>query len=116
MDQDGHIDSHQFLTDGKNMVLTPRFAPNKQLITYMEYKNNLPRVYIYNLKTGEREIVGDFPGMTFAPRFSPDSQSVVMSFSDPNNAANSDIFNGFKYRSRSRLTNDSGIDTSPFFS
>ena len=24
MDPDGHIDSHQFLTDGKNMVLTPR--------------------------------------------------------------------------------------------
>ena len=103
--------------DGKNMVLTPRFAPNKQLITYMEYKNNLPRVYIYNLKTGEREIVGDFPGMTFAPRFSPDSQSVVMSFSDPNNAANSEIYlMDLNTRSRSRLTNDSGIDTSPSFS
>ena len=41
MDQDGHLDSHQFLTDGKNLVLTPRFAPNNQTITYMEYKNNL---------------------------------------------------------------------------
>ncbi|GIR66637.1 MAG: hypothetical protein CM15mP70_17440 [Pelagibacteraceae bacterium] len=50
MDQDGHLDSHQFLTDGKNLVLTPRFAPNNQTITYMEYKNNLPRVYIYDLK------------------------------------------------------------------
>ena len=58
MDQDGHIDSHQFLTDGKNMVLTPRFAPNKQLITYMEYKNNLPRVYIYNLKPVKGKLLG----------------------------------------------------------
>ena len=117
MDQDGHLDSHQFLTDGKNLVLTPRFAPNNQIVTYMEYKNNLPRVYIYNLKTGEREIVGDFPGMTFAPRFSPDSQSVVMSFSDPNNAANSEIYlMDLNTRSRLRLTNDSGIDTSPSFS
>ena len=47
MDQDGHIESHQFLTDGKNLVLTPRFAPNNQTITYMEYKNNLPRAVSY---------------------------------------------------------------------
>jgi len=104
MDQDGHIESHQFLTDGKNLVLTPRFAPNNQTITYMEYKNNLPRVYIYDLLTGEREIVGDFPGMTFAPRFSPDSKSVVMSFSDPK-TANSEIYlMDINTRSLERLT------------
>ena len=116
MDQDGHLDSHQFLTDGRNLVLTPRFAPNNQIITYMEYKDNLPRVYIYNLKTGEREIVGDFPGMTFAPRFSPDSKSVVMSFSD-SKSANSEIYlMDLNTRDIKRLTNDSGIDTSPSFS
>tara|TARA_Y100000996_G_C22543571_1_gene650906 strand:+ start:600 stop:1916 length:1317 start_codon:yes stop_codon:yes gene_type:complete len=116
MDQDGHLDSHQFLTDGKNLVLTPRFSPNNQTITYMEYKNNLPRVYIYDLLTGEREIVGDFPGMTFAPRFSPDSKKVVMSFSDPN-TANSEIYSmDLNTRSLIRLTNDPGIDTSPSFS
>ncbi len=116
MDQDGHLDSHQFLTDGKNLVLTPRFAPNNQTITYMEYKNNLPRVYIYNLLTGEREIVGDFPGMTFAPRFSPDSQSIVMSFSEPN-TANSEIYlMDLNTRLLTKLTDDSGIDTSPSFS
>ena len=116
MDQDGHLDSHQFLTDGKNLVLTPRFAPNNQTITYMEYKNNLPRVYIYNLLTGEREIVGDFPGMTFAPRFSPDSQSIVMSFSEPN-TANSEIYlMDLNTRSLNKLTDDPGIDTSPSFS
>ncbi len=120
MDQDGHLDSHQFLTDGKNLVLTPRFAPNNQTITYMEYKNNLPRVYIYDLLTGEREIVGDFPGMTFAPRFSPNSQSVIMSFSDLNTTntdVNSDIFlMDLNTRSLVRLTEDPGIDTSPSFS
>ena len=116
MDQDGHLDSHQFLTDGRNLVLTPRFAPNNQIITYMEYKDNLPRVYIYNLKTGEREVVGDFPGMTFAPRFSPDSKSVVMSFSD-SKSANSEIYlMDLNTRDIKRLTSDSGIDTSPSFS
>ncbi len=117
MDQDGHLESHLFLTDGKNLVLTPRFAPNTHVITYMEYQNNLPRVYIYNLLTGVREIVGDFPGMTFAPRFSPDSQSIVMSFSDPKNQANSEIYiMNLNTRTPERITNDPGIDTSPSFS
>ena len=116
MDQDGHLDSHQFLTNGKNLVLTPRFAPNNQTITYMEYNNNLPRVYIYDLKTGEREIVGDFPGMTFAPRFSPDSKSIIMSYSD-SKTANSEIYTmDLNTRSITRLTNDPGIDTSPSYS
>ena len=116
MDQDGHPDSHQFLTNGKNLVLTPRFAPNNQTITYMEYENNTPRVYIYNLKNGVREIVGDFPGMTFAPRFSPDSQKIVMSFSDPQTANTEIYLMDLNTRIINRLTNDPGIDTSPSFS
>ena len=116
MDQDGHSDSHQFLTNGKNLVLTPRFAPNNQTITYMEYENNTPRVYIYNLKNGVREIVGDFPGMTFAPRFSPDSQKIVMSFSDPKTANTEIYLMDLNTRIINRLTNDPGIDTSPSFS
>mgnify|MGYP000252238165 CR=1 FL=1 len=30
---------------------------------------------------GQREVVGNFPGMTFSPRFSPDGQKIVMSLS-----------------------------------
>ena len=116
MDQDGHSESHKFLTNGKNLVLTPRFAPNNQTITYMEYENNLPRVYIYNLKTGVREIVGDFPGMTFAPRFSPDSKKIVMSFTDPKTANTEIYIMDLNTRVIDRLTNDPGIDTSPSFS
>ena len=37
----------------------------------MSYFRNMPRVYIVNLQTGEQKVVGDFRGMTFAPRFSP---------------------------------------------
>ena len=70
MDQDG--ENHRFLTDGKYLVLTPRFSPTLQEITYLSYLNEKPRVYIYNIDTGKQEVLGDFPTMTIAPRFSPD--------------------------------------------
>ena len=70
-------------------MLTPRFSPSTQEITYMSYGQREPRVYLLNIETGQREIVGNFPGMTFAPRFSPDGQRVIMSLQQ---GSNSNIF------------------------
>ena len=36
MDQDGA--NHKYLTNGKSLVLTPRFSPNQQKITFFSYK------------------------------------------------------------------------------
>ena len=48
----------------------------------MSYINkNSPRVYIFDIETGQHEIVGEFPGMTFAPRFSPNGKKIIMSYS-----------------------------------
>ncbi|MEM7121615.1 MAG: Tol-Pal system beta propeller repeat protein TolB [Pseudomonadota bacterium] len=112
MDQDGA--NHRFITDGSYLVLTPRFSPTAQEITYMSYVNNTPRVYILDIDTGRREVLGDFPGMTFAPRFSPDGRKVIMSLAID---GNSDIYvMDLPTRQLQRLTNDAAIDTSPSFS
>ena len=112
MDQDGA--NHRFLTDGSYLVLTPRFSPTAQEITYLAYINNRPRVYIYNIDTGQQEILGDFPGMTYAPRFSPDGRKVVMSLAQ---SGNSDVYTmDLQTRSVERLTTSASIDTSPSYS
>ena len=112
MDQDG--ENHQFLTNGNFLVLTPRFSPNTQEITFLAYYNNEPRVYIFNLLTGEKELLGSFPGMTFAPRFTPDGKKIIMSFS---NKGITDIYvMDLKSQNVNRLTNNPSIDTSPSFS
>ncbi|MEX2296120.1 MAG: Tol-Pal system beta propeller repeat protein TolB [Dongiaceae bacterium] len=112
MDQD--VENHRFLTDGNNLVLTPRFSPSTQEITYLSYFNNRPRVYLFNIETGQQEVLGDFPGMTFAPRFSPDGNAVIMSLAK---SGNSDIYAmDLRTRSVSQLTDHPSIDTSPCYS
>ena len=70
MDQDS--ENNRFLTDGSWLVLTPRFHPTRDEIAFMSYANNRPRVYLFDLQTGRQSVLGDFAGMTLAPRFSPD--------------------------------------------
>ncbi len=112
MDQDGA--NNKYLTLGNELVLTPRFNPTAQMITYMSYFKNLPRVYLLNIETGMQEVVGDFPGMTFAPRFSPDGKKIIMSFAKD---GNSDIYSmDLVTRVVEQLTSHPSIDTSPSYS
>ena len=78
MDQDGA--NTKYLTLGNELVLTPRFSPTNQMVTYLSYFRNLPRVYLLDIETGVQEVVGTFPGMTFAPRFSPDGKKNYYEF------------------------------------
>ena len=116
MDQDGG--NHKYLTDGKSLVLTPRFSPNQQQITFFSYngiKAGLkPSIYLYNLLSGKIEILGQFPGMSFAPRFSPDGLDLVMSLAQ-NGTTNIHIMN-LKSKKTNQLTKGRSIDTSPSFS
>jgi TolB protein len=112
MDQDGA--NNRYLTDGRALVLTPRFSPTSQEITYLSYAGGTPRVYLFNIDTGQQEVVGDFPGMTFAPRFSPDGNRVVMSRAE-NGSSNIYVLD-LRTRRASRLTSGQAIDTSPSYS
>ncbi|HYZ24991.1 MAG TPA: Tol-Pal system beta propeller repeat protein TolB [Rhodopila sp.] len=112
MDQDS--ENNRLLTDGSWMVLTPRFHPAKDIIAFMSYANNRPRVYLFDLTSGRQSVLGDFPGMTFAPRFAPDGNSVVMAVS---NGPGSDIVSvDLASHSARRLTNSGAIDVSPCYS
>lgn len=112
MDQDGA--NLRYLTKGDSLAVTPRFSPSSQEVAYMEFGQGDPKVYILNVDTGQREVVGNFPGMTFAPRFSPDGQKIVMSL-EQNGASN--IYSmDLRSRATTRLTDTPAIDTSPSFS
>ena len=112
MDQDGH--APQYLLAGSDLVITPRFSPSAQKITFMSYENTVPQVYLLDIETGRRELLGNFPGMTFAPRFSPDGNQLIMSMMEK---GNSDLYKmDLRSRSTTRLTSQPAIDVSGSFS
>ncbi len=111
MDQDGA--NVRYLTRGEELVLTPRFSPSSQAITYMAYGQGDPRVYLFNIDTRQREIVGKFPGMSFSPRFAPDSKHIVLSLQG---AAASNIFvMDLLSGATTRLTDSQAINTAPSY-
>ena len=112
MDQDGA--NVRYLTRGDDLVLTPRFSSAADTITYMSYGQGDPKVYLMNIETGQREIVSNFPGMSFSPRFSPDGQRVIFSLQ---RGGNSNLFvMDLRSKATTRLTDTQVIDTAPSYS
>ena len=112
MDQDGH--NHRFLTSGRDLVLTPRFSPTAHEIAYLNYFNDEPNIYLFEVATGRTEKLGSFPGMTFAPRFHPDGNKLIMSLAQD---GSTNIFEmDLLSRATRQLTNTIHIDTAPSYS
>lgn len=112
IDQDG--ENHFYMTNGTSLVMTPRYSPNMQSITFLDFASKVPKVYLMNMATRQRILMGNFPGMTFAPQFSPDGNRLVMSFAR-NGATNLYDLNLTTHKIH-QLTTDPIIDTSPSFS
>ena len=112
VDQDGA--NIKYLTRNDELVVTPRFSPTTQEVAYMSFGRGDPRVFLLNIESGQREPIGNFPGMTFSPRFSPDGQKIIMSLSQ---GSSSNIYAmDLRSRSTTRLTDSAAIDTSPSYS
>ncbi len=113
MDQDG--ENVQFLTDGRALVLAPRFSLGGERVLFTTYETGAPRIALMNTQTGQRQLIGDIPGaQTFSPRFSPDGQSLVFSAA---RGGNTDLYRlALASGQMQQLTSSPSIATSPSFS
>jgi TolB protein len=112
MDQDGA--NHRFLSDGGDLVLTPRFHPQPDRIAYMAYRGPVPQIYVMDVASGASSRLGGFAGMTFAPHFAPDGRQIALSMAEE---GNSDVYVlDLVTGQQRRLTDHLSIDTSPSFS
>lgn len=112
MDQDGANVS--YLTDGTSMALTPRFSPNGDLLTYMNFADGNPQVYLLQLATGAQQRLANVGAMTFAPRFSPDGGTVA--FSVEQGGATNLYAVSTGGGQPMQLTSGAAIDTGPSYS
>lgn len=111
MDQDGA--NHHYLTDGSRLVLTPRYSPNMGQYVFMDYgaDRRTPRVYVMDSRSKVQNRLGNFSTMTYAPRYMPDGETVLMSLAEN---GNSGIFTmNLRSHRIHRLTQGPWIDTSP---
>ncbi|MBC6437085.1 MAG: Tol-Pal system protein TolB [Rhodobacteraceae bacterium] len=113
MDYDGA--NVQYLTDGRAIVLAPRFSPDGSRVIYTSYETGVPHVYLMDMATLQYRPLDVLPDtMSFAPRFSPDGTRVVYS---EEAGGNSDIYVlDLSTGQRMRLTQAPSIETGPGFS
>lgn len=112
IDQDGA--NLKYLSDGRNLTLTPRFSPDNHKILYLAYINNKPRVHLRDLNTSKDMVLGHFKGMTFAPHFSPNGQESTMSTAI--GGSTDIVLTDMKSMRSKRITSGAYINTSPYFS
>lgn len=106
MDSDGA--NHRFVTNGQAIALTPRYSPDYRQIAYLSYLDGRPRIYVYDIGTGQQRLVTATKGPTFAPRWSPDGRYILYSMAI---AGNTDIYRVPATGGESqRLTNTPGIN------
>jgi len=111
MDQDGA--NVQYITQGTPEALTPRFSPTQQMLTYIALDNGDPQIYVLDLASGKQQRLGNFGGMTFSPRFSPNGRSIAFSVEG---GGSTNIFAMPIGGQPQQLTSGAAIDTSPSYS
>lgn len=112
MDYDGA--NVQFLTSGRAMAISPQFNPTRQQLAFVSFEDNRPRVYLFDLQTGARTVVGNFGEMSFGPRFSPDGSALLLSISKGGGAMI--IRYDLGSRRTTALTDASAINVTPCYS
>lgn len=113
MDQDGA--NLNYITHGDSLVLAPQFSPDMRHLAYIDFnQDHKAKVYLMNLESRHRTLMGNFPGLTFAPSFSPDGSKLAMSFA--RNGVTSLYAFDLKAHLIHQLTKEPVIDTSPSYS
>lgn len=112
MDYDGA--NNVFLTDGASMALSPQFNPARPELAFVSFRDNSPRVYLFDLQTGRERLVGSFGEQTIGPRFSPDGNTLLMSVYE--NGGSQIVKMNAEGGSITPLTDSSSINVTPCYS
>lgn len=112
MDQDGA--RKEYLTDDSHIIITPRFSPTLQEITYVSFVSKRARVHLYNIEKKTHEIIAEFDSISFAPRYAPNGSTLVFSLAK---GGRTNIYTmNLLTRKIKQLTDENSINTAPSYS
>ena len=112
MDQDGA--NREYLTDDAHLIITPRFSPTLQEITYVSFIDKRARVHLYNVEKKTHETIAEFSAISFAPRYAPNGTTLIFSLA---NEGKTNIYTmDLRARKIEPLTKSTSINTAPSYS
>lgn len=109
-DADGH--RVKTLVHSDEPIMSPSWSPDASKVAYVSFESDgLPKIYVHDVRTGDRRVVSDSPGINGAPSWSPDGKKLALTLSKDGapELYTLDLINGqFK-----RETNSRFIETEP---
>lgn len=113
VDFDG--ENHRFLTNGRDLVLTPIFSKKRDEVFFVNYLQGKPQIFSINTQSLRSQKVGGFRGTTFAASTNPKDPNVILLSAIDD--GNSDIYElNILANTARKLTKSPAIDTTPSYS
>ncbi len=100
--------------EGRHIIMSPRWSPNGNYLSYTSFENENPDYYVKNLVSASTMKIASYKGINLSGGWSPDSKKVLLTLSKD---GNEEIYVlDFGNRLLQRLTNNFAIDISPAWS
>ena len=107
-DMDGYAPKP--LLNSPEPIMSPAWSPGGRQIAYVSFENKRAGIYLQDVKTGQRRLLSQYPGINGAPAWSPDGSKLALVLSK-SGAPNIYIMN--MYGKLTELTHDFYINTEP---
>ncbi|HZD51813.1 MAG TPA: Tol-Pal system beta propeller repeat protein TolB [Woeseiaceae bacterium] len=107
-DADGE-NAHTIM-ESPDPIMSPAWSPDGRQVAYVSFEGYESSIFLQTLRTGNRILVSDEPGINGAPSFSPDGRKVVLTLGGVD--GNLDVYAmDLTTRDKTRLTTNRAIDT-----
>jgi len=84
-DADGH--RTKTILRSKEPIMSPSWSPDGRKVAYVSFEEDgLPKIFVHNLVTAERQVVSQSEGINGAPAWSPDGQQLALTLSKDGHA------------------------------